>query len=92
MYSIREDPYLECRRGAVGHDWDDIVIRRKTQWGYPEDFRCTKCTMEKYLTIDSLGNISISPRYIKPAGWDDYGPWSVPQIRTELRRRRSARR
>lgn len=90
MYSIREDPYLLCRRGAHAHDWDEVIIGRRTQWGLPEDWRCIRCGMLRLDTIDRLGNIS-TRRYVKPEGWSDYGPYTTQEIRLEVVRRYRSR-
>ena len=86
-YAIREDPYISCRRGGPGHDWDHISVSRRNQWGYPVSYRCPKCLSHRHDVYDVNGDLSVRS-YERPGDWKDTErQWTTGEIRLELIRR-----
>ena len=56
--NMRDDPYVNCRRGADGHSWDRQPFAKRTSFGQPRDYRCVNCTTIKHQIIDANGNLA----------------------------------
>jgi hypothetical protein len=56
--TMRDDPYVNCRRGADGHTWDRLPFAKRTSFGQPRDYRCPECTTIKHQIIDANGNLA----------------------------------
>lgn len=89
-YTIREDPYLSCRRGGPGHDWDHLSVAKKSAWGFPVDYRCPKCKSVRHDVYDANGDLSFRT-YSRPDDWKDTErQWTTGEIRLEMIRRNRA--
>lgn len=89
--SLRDDPYLFCRRGADGHQWVRQRLPRRTLFGQPRDYRCAECGKWKYQIIDALGHVA-SQRYANPPGYRLNFPVTTEDVRLEAIRRAQAER
>lgn len=84
--SLRDDPYVDCRRGADGHKWERQALAKRTSFGQPRDYRCVNCAMVKHQIIDSNGNLA-AQWYDQPPGYKLDIPYTTEDVRLESLRR-----
>jgi hypothetical protein len=100
----QSDTYRKCRRGALGHWWDEF---NPTDWTRPQGLfrgaryvlhlRCQRCLAERHIGFDANGGL-LCNRYDYPDGFkmtEDERPtveqqrlWLVKRDRAVARRRR----
>jgi hypothetical protein len=61
------DEHFECR--SVGHAWQQVKPFVTTQFGEPECFYCTRCTMFRIDTVSRRYGELLGRRYLAPDGY-----------------------
>lgn len=84
-----EDRQLFCRRGALGHAWEEVTKPAKEgQWGYRIHDLCVRCGMERTTIFNIHGDEAT--RYYQRPNWHLKltEPVTTADVRVEYTRRR----